>query len=73
MAGQLGVHEPERRRAGGRRFPARRGRTRQRRIIYDPTTGKLSYNIDGAGGKNAIQFALVSENLALTYKDFVVI
>lgn len=43
------------------------------RIIYDPTTGKLSYDIDGAGGKSAIQFALVSENLALTYKDFVVI
>ncbi|WP_438749591.1 calcium-binding protein [Pararhizobium sp. O133] len=43
------------------------------RIIYDPTTGKLSYDIDGAGGAGATQFALLSKNLALTSADFIII
>ncbi|MCV9963372.1 hypothetical protein OIU34_15815 [Pararhizobium sp. BT-229] len=43
------------------------------RIIYDPTTGKISYDIDGAGGSSATQFALLSKNLALTYADFIVV
>ncbi len=43
------------------------------RIIYDPTTGKLSYDIDGAGGSTAMQFALLSKNLALTSADFIVV
>ncbi len=43
------------------------------RIIYDPTTGKLSFDIDGAGGASATQFALLSKNLALTSADFIVI
>ncbi len=43
------------------------------RIIYDSSTGKVSYDIDGAGGAGAIQFALLSKNLALTYADFIVV
>lgn len=43
------------------------------RIIYDKTTGKLSYDIDGAGGSTGIQFALLSKNLALTSADFIVV
>ncbi len=43
------------------------------RIIYDPTTGKVSYDVDGAGGKAIVQFAFVSENLAVTYKDFIIV
>ncbi len=43
------------------------------RIVYDPTTGKVSYDIDGAGGGSATQFAQLSKNLALTYADFIVV
>ncbi len=40
------------------------------RIIYDPTNGKISYDADGAGGKSAVEFAILSKNLALTNADF---
>ena len=42
------------------------------RIIYDPTTGKLSYDEDGVGGDPAVQFAKLSKGLAITEVDFTV-
>src|SRR5262249_35036438 len=43
------------------------------RIIYDSATGKLFFDIDGAGGAAAVQFATLSKGLALTNLDFIVI
>ncbi len=43
------------------------------RIVYDVGTGVLRYDPDGAGGADAIDFALLSPGLALSHKDFVVI
>ncbi|ANY80768.1 hypothetical protein BB934_23150 [Microvirga ossetica] len=42
------------------------------RIIYDKSAGVLYYDPDGTGAKAAIQFAKLSKNLALTYKDFLI-
>lgn len=42
------------------------------RIIYDPSTGKVSYDADGAGGHDAVQFALLAKGLAITQADFFV-
>jgi VCBS repeat-containing protein len=45
------------------------------RIIYDPTTGALSYDADGTGATAAVQFAIVGVTIhpSLAYTDFVVI
>ena len=43
------------------------------RIIYDKTTGALSYDADGDGSAGAIQFATLDTGLALTCADFVVV
>ncbi|WP_201832323.1 M10 family metallopeptidase C-terminal domain-containing protein [Microvirga zambiensis] len=42
-------------------------------IIYNKKTGVLSYDVDGSGSKAAVEFALVSKNLNLTYKDLFVV
>ena len=42
------------------------------RIIYDSSTGALSYDPDGTGSKAAVQFATLGANLKMTYKDFLV-
>lgn len=42
-------------------------------LIYDKKTGVLSYDADGSGSKEAVEFAQLSKNLKLTYKDFFVI
>lgn len=43
------------------------------RIIYDSATGALSFDADGAGGVDAVQFAVLGTGLALTASDFLVI
>jgi Ca2+-binding RTX toxin-like protein len=42
-------------------------------VIYDKSTGKLSYDADGSGSKKAVEFAMLTKNLAMTHKDFFVI
>ncbi|MBM6594713.1 CAP domain-containing protein [Microvirga pudoricolor] len=43
------------------------------RIVYDPTTGSLSYDPDGTGAGAAVKFAQLKANLKLTASDFLVI
>ena len=43
------------------------------RIIYNADNGKLFYDADGAGSKEAVQIALLKKGLALTAKDFLII
>ena len=42
-------------------------------IIYNPDTGALSYDADGLGGTDAVQFARLVKHLALTHADFEVL
>lgn len=42
-------------------------------ILYDPVTGALYYDADGAGGADAVQFATLSAGLTLSATDFGVI
>ena len=42
------------------------------RIIYDPASGKILYDPDGAGGAAAVHFATVDSGTALTHADFYV-
>ncbi len=46
--------------------------TADQRIVYDATTGALSYDTDGLDGSAAVQFASLGIGLALTNADFVV-
>ena len=46
--------------------------TGNQHIIYDPTTGKLSYDADGNGPTPQVQFALLSNHAHLTNADFMV-
>jgi Ca2+-binding RTX toxin-like protein len=41
-------------------------------ILYDKTTGALSYDADGSGAGQAVRIAVLGTNLALTSADFVV-
>jgi Ca2+-binding RTX toxin-like protein len=50
-----------------------RARERDDYLIYNKKTGVLSYDADGSGSKQAVEFAQLSKNLSLTYKDFFVI
>jgi Ca2+-binding RTX toxin-like protein len=42
-------------------------------VIYNKKTGVLSYDADGSGSKAAVEIAVMSKNLALTYKDLFVV
>jgi VCBS repeat-containing protein len=42
-------------------------------IVYETDTGKLFYDADGAGGKKAVQFAILADAPKLTLKDFEII
>ncbi|WP_264478381.1 cadherin domain-containing protein [Microvirga rosea] len=42
------------------------------RVIYDPRNGKLYYDADGNGAKEAVQIALLKRGLDLTAKDFLI-
>ncbi|MEE1654991.1 right-handed parallel beta-helix repeat-containing protein [Microvirga sp. CF3062] len=50
-----------------------RARERDDYLIYNKKTGVLSYDADGSGSKQAVEFAQLSKNLSLTYKDFFII
>lgn len=43
------------------------------RIVYDKTTGKLWYDVDGTGATAAVQFALIDKALTLTASHFDII
>lgn len=43
------------------------------RVLYDRGSGALYFDVDGAGGYDALQVATLSPNLALAASDFVVI
>ena len=43
------------------------------RIVYDRTTGALSYDSDGSGAAAPIRFAVLSKSLALTAADFAIV
>lgn len=43
------------------------------RILYNGTTGALSYDSDGVGGGAAVRFATLAANLALTNADFFIV
>lgn len=43
------------------------------RIVYDTTSGNLYYDVDGAGGEDAVLFAVVSGSPSLTTEDFLVV
>ena len=40
------------------------------RVIYDKDSGALYYDPDGTGKAAAVQFATITKNLGLTYKEF---
>jgi Ca2+-binding RTX toxin-like protein len=42
-------------------------------LIYNKKTGVLSYDADGSGSKEAVEFALLKKGLSLTYRDVFVI
>ncbi|GJE77872.1 hypothetical protein BGCPKDLD_4480 [Methylorubrum suomiense] len=42
------------------------------RILYNKTTGTLSYDADGSGSGAAVQFTIVDTKVTLTYVDFLV-
>lgn len=43
------------------------------RVLYDPKTGWLYFDVDGSGGASAVHFATLVTNLSMTSSDFVVI
>lgn len=42
-------------------------------IVYNKSTGVISYDADGSGAQAAVEFAQVKKGTGLTYKDFFVV
>ena len=42
-------------------------------IVYNKSTGALSYDVDGSGAAAAVKFATLDKNLKLTASDFILI
>ena len=42
-------------------------------VVYNPTTGAVTYDSDGSGSGQGVQIAMLGVNLAVTAADFVVI
>jgi Ca2+-binding RTX toxin-like protein len=42
-------------------------------IVYNKSTGALSYDADGSGSGAAVRFAVIANKVALTAADFIVI
>ena len=49
------------------------GKDKDDYLIYNKSTGTLSYDADGSGKGKAVEFAVLKKNLALKYDDFAVI
>jgi Ca2+-binding RTX toxin-like protein len=47
--------------------------TSSQSIVYDSTTGRVSYDRDGSGSTAAVAFAKLTPGQALTYKDFQIV
>jgi Ca2+-binding RTX toxin-like protein len=43
------------------------------RVIYDQASGHLMYDADGTGAQAAVTFAVLSTDLSLTEKDFILV
>jgi len=42
-------------------------------LVYDRVKGVLSYDADGSGWGKAVEIATLTQNLAMTYRDFFII
>jgi serralysin len=42
-------------------------------LIYNKTKGILYYDLDGSGPRSAVEFAVLSKHLKMTYHDFFII
>lgn len=43
------------------------------RIVYDPATGRLSYDSNGSASGHLVHFATLAEHLTLHNSDFTII
>jgi serralysin len=46
---------------------------REDRIVYDRTSGALSYDADGTGAAAQVRIATLGKNLKLAHQDFFVV
>ena len=58
---------------GGAYHEGSRAHDKSDRIIYDEAKGKLFYDADGKGAKDAVQFATLDKHLTLDHHDFLIV